>query len=784
MSLCKLFVKSLLINPKVMVYNVFNLKNKVKSLRITIDNITIPNKAQTMRILIYLVLSLSIFSVVKADESIPAKPVQFGIQTFKSGDDEFIALNFENHKDWHTYWKNPGDAGLPIKNIFTVDLKEVKFEEMQWPAPRRFIEQGDLWAYGYDGNYSIFYKLKKADFNKFNGKKIELKSTWLVCKHICIPGQQITEFKLAPGKLITDTPGLLKPIDSTIISERFNALPKIMPIPAYLQIKLSKGLKPNTLVLDYKVAKTTEMSLFKDRNLLFAFPQIPFDVKHETLKVKDSDLEATTEISWDGEYQDPPQDLPKNGKFIKPYTLKFLFNDPFEQRPIIIEKKFAGFDIAGNVGANALDLNEAEITPIDKIESNTSVPETIVVQSTQSIVYYLALAFVGGLILNIMPCVLPVISIKLFGLVKYKNKSHKTIIRHNFFYTLGILSTFVALATVVLSLKSIGSQVGWGFQLQSPNFIAVMVTGLFVFALNMFGMFEFRTPGGSKLGNISTSENFGGDFLSGVLATVLSTPCSAPFLGTALTFAFTSSTMEIYLIFIMIGLGLAFPFILTAAYPKLVAFLPKPGNWMNNVKKILGVTLILTMIWLLDVYNALVDGSSHLIKLGVILVFIYVGFLLARKKEKWIGAVSFLFAIGLFINISTSTVVPSTEEQTALIRDKQAKGLNWQPWSEAKMNDHKTNQQVVFIDFTAKWCFTCKVNEKLVLETESFSNLVKEKDLKLLLGDWTKRDEVIGSFLRKNGLVGVPAYFIQKKDGTLVNLGETVTVARIREYLD
>lgn len=157
---------------------------------------------------------------------------------------------------------------------------------------------------------------------------------------------------------------------------------------------------------------------------------------------------------------------------------------------------------------------------------------------TNSLIYYLALAFVGGLILNIMPCVLPVISIKLFGLVKYKNESHSMVLKHNVFYTLGILFTFLVLATIVLSLKSIGSQVGWGFQLQSPNFVAVMIIGLFVFSLNLFGLFEFKTPGGSKLGNLTLNEGFTGDFLSGVLATVLSTPCSAPFLGTALTFCF------------------------------------------------------------------------------------------------------------------------------------------------------------------------------------------------------------------------------------------------------
>jgi thiol:disulfide interchange protein/DsbC/DsbD-like thiol-disulfide interchange protein len=750
-----------------------------------------------MRFIIMLLsLTFLAFTQGHADESVPARPVKFGIQSFKDLSSDYLALNFENFPHWHTYWKNPGDAGLAVKNVFTVDAKEIKMDEVEWPMPRRFIEQGNLWAYGYEGAYTFFFKISKADFNKYNGKTIEVKSTWLVCKHICIPGQQITQFKITPGQVSTQTEGLMNPIDSTVLTERFNAIPKSAPLPKYLTLNLVKGKTPNTLVLVYGVAKTTELNLLKDSNLLYAFPQVPFDVKHEALSTGTDNLSAMTEISWDGEYLDPPQEFPKNGKFKRPYTLKFLFNDPIEKKPIVIEKKFTSFEL------NEVQIAPAENNPpsIGGMDSNdtkadfnpsasskvVSIPieKNVIDAKTNSFIYYLALAFIGGLILNIMPCVLPVISIKLFGLVKYQNESHKTILRHNFFYTLGILSTFLVLATIVLSLKSIGSQVGWGFQLQSPTFISVMIMGLFIFALNLFGVFEFRTPGGSKLGNVTTNEGLTGDFLSGVLATVLSTPCSAPFLGTALTFAFTSSTVEIYAIFTMIGLGLAFPFILTAIYPKLVAFLPRPGNWMNTVKKILGVTLILTTVWLLDVYNALVDGSSHLIKLGVILVFIYAGFLLLRKKEKWIGFASFLIALGIFVNISSTDLIASTDEQTALIRDKQSTGLDWQAWSEAKMNEHKTNQQVVFIDFTAKWCFTCKVNEKIVLETNDFKTLVQENNLKLLIGDWTKRDEIIGTFLRKNGLVGVPAYFIQKKDGTLVNLGETVSIARIKENLN
>ncbi len=733
-----------------------------------------------MRLIIAFLAMFSFLSAF-ADESVPAKPVKFGIQSFKDGSDEYLALNYENFPKWHTYWKNPGDAGLPIKNVFSVGGKEIKFEDVEWPSPKRFIEPGNLWAYGYEGTYTFFFKLSKNDFNKYSGKSIELKSTWLVCKHICVPGQITTEFKIAPGK-VSATNTDLQPFESTILSERFNAIPKLTPIPDYLKIKLSKGKAANTLVLTYEVAKTTEVSFLSNTNLMYAFPQLPFDVKHENLTVGESSLKGITEIGWDGDYQDPPMDFPKDGKFKKPFTLRFLFSDPIQRKVFLIEKKFPSFD-----------LNEIEViqkpegaSPISGAPTSAPATPAVVINDagTNSIIYYLALAFIGGLILNVMPCVLPVISIKLFGLVKYKNESHSAIIKHNVFYTLGILFTFAVLATVVLSLKSIGSQVGWGFQLQSPNFIAVMVIGLFIFSLNLFGLFEFGTPGGTKLGNVSLSEGFAGDFLGGVLATVLSTPCSAPFLGTALTFAFTSTTMEIYLIFSMIGLGLAFPFILTAIYPKLVSFIPKPGNWMNTVKKILGVTLILTIIWLLDVYNALVDGSSHLIKLATILVFIYAGFMIYKRKEKWISAVSFLVALGIFVNIASTSFVPSSDRQTALIRDKQMKGLDWQAWSESKMAEHKTNGEYVFIDFTAKWCFTCKVNEKLVLETDEFKKLVESTNLKLLIGDWTKRDEVIGSFLRKNGMVGVPAYFIQKKDGTLINLGETVTISRIKEHLN
>ncbi len=721
-----------------------------------------------------------LFSIIsfscRSDESVPAKPVQLVIQSYENNNNLYIAISYENAPEWHTYWKNPGDAGLAIKNQFVINKKEIKLLEEEWPAPRRFIENGTQWAFGYLGSYTLFYKLDKNLLNKVAGKTIQLDSTWLVCKHICVPGRKQLSFKLANKKVTNHENDLLNPISEIELTSRFMNLPQQSIIPEYLEFKLTKSQKDKSLVLTYEVKKTTDVGFLKNANLIYSYPSAPFDFGHENLIIKETSLGGIVEINWDGEYSTPPEALPADGIFKKPHVIKFLFNDPIQRKMLVIEKKFLGFD------SNTL-TKVPSLAPTNPSTFQTSDKENQQSVKLGSVLfYYLILAFLGGVILNIMPCVLPIISLKLFGLIKYQTESRAKIIRHNLFYTLGILSTFLVLALIIVLLKSFGTQVGWGFQLQSPNFVALMIIVLFIFSLNLFGLFEFSTPGGRSLGNVKLSQGFAGDYFSGVLATILSTPCSAPFLGTALTFAFSSSGIFIILIFLSIGLGLASPFIVTAFIPSLISFLPKPGNWMNMVKKILGLTLILTLLWLFDVYIALVDGSAHFIKLSTTLVFIFAGFGVL-KKEKWIGFTSLLIALLFFINLSSTTIIAGKDEQSALIRDKRASGLNWEPWSVQAMQELKENRQIAFIDFTAKWCFTCKVNERLVLDTAEFKKFVSENNLKLLIGDWTKRDEVIASFLRDNGLVGVPAYFIQKKDGSLINLGETISIGKIKKNL-
>lgn len=723
---------------------------------------------------ILLISFLLISNLLHAEEPVPEKTVQIGLQLFSVNNRQFLSVNFENHPHWHTYWKNPGDAGLAVKPQIFLNKNEVILPALEWPTPTRFIENGTQWAYGYENSYSQFYELNKSDLNKLTAKELVLKTTWLACKNICVPGQKEISFKIINNKIEITKGDALKDIDLTILSGRFNALPQPFPPSDYLTFKLSKGEGEKSLVLTYEVKKSTDMNFLQNTNLIFPMPQAPFDFRHESIKVEKDSIVGTMPISWDGEYSNPPEPLLPTGKFKKAYTLKFLFNDPIKKQTFIVEKKFDRFDLTPII------VSKDAPPPTVLATKEATPPPT---QASSSLIYYLFLAFFGGVILNIMPCVLPVISLKLFGMVKYKNESKKRILEHNMFYTLGILFTFIIFASIVLIVKSFGAQIGWGFQLQSPHFIASMIVVLFIFALNMFGLFEFHTPGGSHLGNVKTKENFTGDFLGGILATILSTPCSAPFLGTALTFAFTSNAITIFAVFLMIGLGLASPFILTGFFPQLVSFIPRPGNWMNTIKKVLGFTLILTVLWLFDVYNALIDGTSHLIKLNTVLCFIFIGFYI-KKKQHWYRRISFLLAALIFLNLSTTAIINTKEDQTALIRDKQALGLKWETWSYEKMDEHKKNEQIVFIDFTAKWCFTCKINEKLVLDTAAFKTFIEDNNIKLLIADWTKRDEVIGKFLEGQGLVGVPAYFIQKKNGTLISLGETISLEKIKSNLN
>ena len=671
-----------------------------------------------------------------------------------------LIVTINHDEGWHTYWKNPGDAGIASTfKFFDQNQKPLTPKEYEWPTPMKYLEAGDILTIGYEKKQHFF-------FDDIPGH-IKVQVGVLICKDICIPGEAKLELRSSETFVANRATSSYSPLD---FSASFESLPKDGTLPEGFEYYLTRVKGENLLTLHYSIKGVKTPSLPHKLMLLTPFPRPPFGYKRESLYYDGETLYGKTEIEWDGEYQEPQQPLPDSGSFAQTYELPFLLNAPGAKSVSIVKLKVKDFSLA----SASLDDFYKKLKPFD---GKSAVGTTT---GTQGMNYfqYLLLAFLGGLILNLMPCVLPVISLKLFGLIRHQNYSQKQLLRHNLSYTAGVLATFMALAAVIVAIKATGEEIGWGFQLQSPSFVLIMMLILFILSLNLFGLFEFITPGGNKLGSAKTEDGIVGDFFGGVLTTILSTPCSAPFLGTALTFAFTTSSMTIFSVLFSIGLGLAFPFLLTAVFPKSLHIFPKPGAWMEKLKYFLGLSLIVTVIWLYDVFVGLVHFDVISWRLNLLFALWFFAFFFAKKitsSKAWLGIVFLIPTSMTYMALNNLEMKPTTVTETS-------KKGPWIPWTETKLAEEKG--KLVFMDFTAEWCLTCKVNKKLVLETKDFEELSQKYQLTLLRADWTKRDDAITQYLKKYGAVGVPAYFIQKKDGETVFLGETISISKIEKNLN
>jgi thiol:disulfide interchange protein/DsbC/DsbD-like thiol-disulfide interchange protein len=703
-------------------------------------------------------MSKFLFSLLLVSFSIFAAEEHATMSLSRANNKLVVTINHD--EGWHTYWKNPGDAGIASVFKFSSAGKPLVARAYEWPLPEKHIEAGDILTIGYGGKQHFF-------FDDMPGT-IDAHVAVLICKDICIPGE--AKLQLAAGQNFVSN-RQASPFSNDELNKAFSELPQDAMVPANFEYYLTRVKDQNLLTLHYSLKGLKNFNLPKKLNLLTAFPAVPFGYKRESLFIEGDTLYGKTEIEWDGEYQEPVVGLPASGSFPQNYELPFLFNAPGKKTAEKIILKVKDFSLA----SPSLDQFYKKLKPLDPAGKEQPVAASS--SNDMNMFQYLMFAFLGGLILNLMPCVLPVISLKLFSLIRHKDYSQKQLLKHNLSYTAGVISTFMGLAGVIVALKATGEEVGWGFQLQSPTFILSMMLVLFILSLNLFGLFEFITPGGSKLGNAKTEDGFVGDFFGGVLTTILSTPCSAPFLGTALTFALTSSSTTIFLMFLFIGLGLAFPFLLTAIIPGALAIFPRPGAWMEKLKYFLGLSLIATVVWLYDVFASLVDYDAISWRLNLLFVFWFFAFFFMKK----ISANKILLAIVFFIPLSMTIMAVKDLELKPTTASEVAKESLWKPWSEQKAAELKG--QNVFMDFTAEWCLTCKVNKKLVLETDGFNELAKKNNIVLLRADWTKRDDNITQYLKKYGAVGVPAYFVQKANGEVVFLGETISLEKIEKSL-
>lgn len=663
----------------------------------------------------------------------------------------WLGLHFQLTPGWHVYWLNPGDSGSPPG--LTWRLPEgVEVGPIEWPAPRR-IPVGPLVNFGYEGEVLLAVPVKVPAAYGGRSLPVELSAEWLVCEVSCIPEEG--RFTLDLAVAATGVSALSG--DAPRFEQQRRQVPTTAPL---------EGWRVGARVADGRVAVEIDAPAQSPKlRDLFFFPYA------EGL------MQASASQSFKA----------RAGG----YALSLTGSDS----PVGDWSELAGVIVGQSVDQAASPLAFAVEAPITGYRAGAIRParpvgdEQAAQAATQvplSFWLALGLAFVGGVLLNLMPCVFPVLSIKLLTLMRRAPEdgpagvAPRARLSHAGGYTLGVIVSFMALAGVMLALRSAGESLGWGFQLQSPMFVAGMAIFFFAFGLSISGALPIATlaediPGGWRLQHPLVDA-----FCSGVLAVLVASPCTAPFMGAALGAAFLMPPAETLAVFFVLGLGMALPYVLLSAWPAALSRLPRPGAWMIRVKELLAFPMYATVVWLAWVLVEQV-GADGIVPLGAALMGVGgVAWVLSWAGAR-IGLAAILSAVGLIgtllIQIEAIEPVPRTPAAEA----KQT--AQWGVWSAAEVALAHAAGQTVFVDFTAAWCITCQVNKRLVLSREATQAAFAQAGVRTLRADWTLQDPVISAELARLGRNGVPVYALYPPQGAPVLLPEVLTLDIVREAL-
>ena len=600
-----------------------------------------------------------------------------------------VGLEFKLEPEWKIYWKNPGDAGLPPEINFS-QSQNIYSYEVQWPLPTRIKETEDLISNVYLNKVVLPIKLifKNLDEPIFLNGNLKFQ----VCKTICIPME--TNF-------------------SVKISKEDNLKDNIFDV---LQDALSNVPVKN---IDVGITESDLNWVSEDNfNLLIKSKyDLPKDEINIFVEKEKGDALKIYEI--------------KSIKYLdnNRISIDFLADDEDLESYMENKKLIVYFSMGGIYSFDSLNIKK---------------------KFTGNFLIIVIISLIAGFILNFMPCVLPVLSIKISRFISLNNSGQITS-KYDFLATsLGIIVSFLILAITSIIIKTMGGSVGWGIHFQQPIFIALMLIIILLFSASLFGLFNLNLPSFiySKIDKYLSTKVSSLAFFEGVFATLLATPCSAPFLGTAVGLALSSSSYLTLTIFILLGLGMSFPYLLFFIFPKFLNFLPKPGRWMNKLNIILGLSLIFSAIWLLKILLKLTNFNLIFFVLVItsILVFIFSD----RKLYR-----SFFFILSLFIIILP---IRFEETITANIINKFYKNDNliWLEFDETKIDKYLDQNKIVFVDITADWCITCKVNDILVLDSKKVKNLFNSENVVLMRGDWTHEDKNISSFISNWQRFGIP----------------------------
>ena len=630
------------------------------------------------------------------------------------GSEIYIGVNQQIIPHWHTYWINPGDSG----NATTIEwsLPEgSSASDIIWPAPSRF-SMGPITNYAYENNVTLLNKIVIPVGLK-TGEQFTATALvdWLVCAEECIP-QQV---KLALSLPVVGSAGETGE-GSPLIAETLARVPVESPwtVSAYQSV-IDPETAQGKLRLQINIP-TAQISQVKD---IWFYP-------YDWGRIRQSDLQQRKDLT----------DL-------------IQLEIPTGEAPITIGENITGVLVVTEEQGIARGYEIS--VPAQPLATDDATSET-------AFGFFGAILFalLGGVILNLMPCVFPVLSIKALSLVSHSHYSAIEIRRQGYVYTLGVLASFAVLALLLIVLKAGGSQIGWGFQFQSPLFVLLIAYLLFAVGLSLSGVFFI---GGSVAGvgsSLTEKPGYSSSFFTGVLATVVATPCTAPFMAAALGYAVAQPPLKLLAIFLSLGFGLALPYLLLSCWPRLQRWLPRPGLWMERAKQLLAFPMYAAAIWLVWVLVQQAGVDAVVIVLGGMLLialaaWIFNGSRTAEKNGRLYGTLIALALVLLAIGFGVSKI---NAPESAAQKSAASANENWEAYSDARLQTLLAEGKPVFLNFTASWCISCLVNERVALSTDAVKSEFSQQGITYLKGDWTNRDPQITAFLKKFNRSGVPLY--------------------------
>jgi thiol:disulfide interchange protein len=660
-----------------------------------------------LRILLAFCLSLSAFGEAKTQWRLILSE-----ETAQPGQTVWAGLEMKIPPKWHTYWRNPGDSGIVTSIKWTLP-STIKPGEIQWPIPKKFTEsQGEisLTTYIYEDTVVLLIPLEIAKDAPTGPVELRGKVSWQECEQLCVQGHIDVSATLTIG-----TP--TKPsVDAAMIEQWRQKLPKRADVNAKAHWESAAAGDDRPLVIDVTTKEPDKVDFFP-------YKQTGFDIGGATQRTIDGSIAHLRKVVTKSEGDWPTHII--------------------------------GLIVTGN------DAVEVDV-PI----GSTPVAVTATGESA-SLLTMLFFAFIGGLILNIMPCVLPVIALKVLGFVNQAKETPVRVRKLGIIYGIGVLVSFLVLALIAVGVQRAGGIADWGTAFRNPIFRVVITTLITLVALNLFGLFEV-TLSGRALGaasELTAKHGYAGAFFNGVLATILATPCTAPFLGAALAFAFAQPPAIVILVFLVAGLGLALPFVIICIDPRLLKFLPKPGVWMEHFKVAMGFPMLATAMWLFWL-TATRMGKAGVLWFGLFLVllafaaWIWGQFVQRSYKRRDIGMIAALLILVVSYFYILEGKLAWRSPATASAKEI----LNWKPWSIEAVEKARRDGHPVLVDFTADSCLNCQLNKLTSIEVDSTEKKLKEIGAETYIADFTDENPVIAKELQRYGRPGVPLVLVFSSD--------------------